>query len=205
MCQEVFGQGGTDRLDQMARQTVHRIKLDESEISILVDAHSTKAADIDRGVLSHVRSQVKGCKEWFEKTEGATITAFINLFDDADMWVRRPQGWQERTKRTLDGGLGVDGLGKLNVTAKRKRRNVHMPVMNLQETIVRIPSQNDNERMWFALDVNTPAVPMPKANYATVLRSWRKWSVLNGSGRAGVAVDPGNELAISLASNEQNI
>ena len=81
---------------------------------------------------------------------------------------------------------------------------MHMPVLNALETIVSVPiieaGNSEIDSPWSSLDVVSPSIPMPKANFSTVCNRLQKWSVLNGTGRAGQCIDPRNVIAAPLAA-----
>ena len=91
---------------------------------------------------------------------------FINIFDDASLWIRRPPGWIEPEVRNR--------LPKVTSKKKKEGRSVHATVLNLQETLVFVPMLALQEA-WRGVDIISPATCLPAANYGTVLDRWRRW------------------------------
>ena len=173
----------------------------DHSVHIPFDNRHAHSCDAKRASVSHVLAQAKGLKRYLTTPcpGGTLLNVFINIFDDADMWLRRPPAWVDR-------GLPAFLAAADSLSAKAKKslrdraRNVHAPIMNLKETIVSVPMPGHGElgRPMRACEVVAPGVPLPKANVGTLLSAWQAWAVLGGLGRAGHLVDPLGELQEAL-------
>ena len=67
-------------------------------------------------------------------------------------------------------------------------RNVHVPVFNMMEDIVVL--QGDNA---MGMELVTPCVVLPRANYKTIMSHWSRWSAYNGMD-TGLLLDPEGAL-----------
>ena len=169
VAQKVFGLGGVDATDaSRSRQPVFLRMSDEQFISMDVDTRHQHKHDIDRGVVSHLRAQASGVRNFLRDRAGTLVTLVLCLFDDADMWVRRPKNWQGRGRNA--GKQEQKHANKL----EDRGRCVHMPCMNMQDTVVNIASYGGDV---VAVEPTQPTVPMPRANFATLFKRLRKWSV----------------------------
>lgn len=88
------------------------------------------------------------------------LKVFASRFDDADMWMSRPDGWTPRGCQAPE--LAVT-LSKTNISFQRQGRNVHMLVFNMAETVVSIPFPLTG-LPWRSVSLITCAVPMIAAN-----------------------------------------
>ena len=114
--------------------------------------------------------------------DSVVLMQFTDIFDDASMWVA------VKPSRASDSG---DPCVHHEVVNKAKRDHLekhalkgqckHMPVLNIVERIFKLASC-DGDEVVCAAAVHSPAVPLPMANYATVMDRWLAWSVGNGRG-----------------------
>ena len=181
---------------------------DNGHVSLQIDARTQGESDICRAVASHLEAQASGVAKFLRaKTpvagggfETCLSTVFLSIFDDCDMWVRKPAGWADRGN--AGGGGHAGGAGVPPTLAKslgHRGRNVHTPVMNLQETILRFPVRKDQSPMR-GLDVVAPAVVLPCANAATVLSRVRRWS-FGGAERPGPCIDVNGAVTAMFGEN----
>lgn len=136
-----------------------------------------QAANLNRGVVSHVRAQADGIAAMLKSSPQRRVEhAFsVNVFDDASMWVSKP------VPEPTAGAAGTSQAEKnLATWGGRRGKNVHLPVMNLCETVfVRAASTSDGSAppLLFGTEVHSPAVVLPVANSPTVHHRWSDWSV----------------------------
>ena len=155
--------------------------------SLNVDRHASNERDVDRCLASHVLQQARGLSQMLSSRANALVAVFRNVFDDAAMWIQKP-GLDSQLPAWERGG-GPKAKERQKKLGKRGR-NIHAPVLNLQEEIVCVPLASASQaRRWVAAEVFSSATPMPQANFGTVYSRWRRWSILNGHA-PGRSVDP---------------
>jgi len=153
----------------------------------------------DRGLLSHLQAQGGGVAEFVQSGDVDMLGSLVT-YDDASMWVRRPN------KRRQHDAADPDAR-----KAARKGVNVHVPVLNSCETLFTVacstgPSlaradasvssplaradgpdalvEMDDTRTFVAraADVFSPCRVLPVANSPTVHDRLSKWTVLSAAG-----------------------
>lgn len=167
-----------DCADKSARSTpVHLHGL-----ALAIDQHHGNASDVARGAVSHTRAQASQIADFMMKPNTNAIIA-SNVFDDADMWVKRASRKHQSQPDRLDDKLSKRG------------RVEHKPVMKVCEVIYRLGPSGPGA--FQATDVVTLAVALPQANWASIHNSWRSWSIINGGG-PGCHVDVDGKLKEAL-------
>ena len=210
--QEVFG-CPPDHFDVSATHCTERVRMSTNDfIHVQVDRRRRRGRDVNRGAVSHVTEQAAGIAAFLESPGGGPAaparadraTYWINIFDDADMWMQPPPGWIPRQLRAQGVQCAADLPPAVTKTLSRRGKNVHVPVFNVQETVL---TCDLHTRTWRAADVVSPSVPLPCANYGTVCSRWSRWSCLGFDGRAaaGSHIDPDGVLkrGIEQQNSEQ--
>ena len=196
-----------DFADQSARRSVEHFRNDVDEVGFWpVDRRSQRSADIARAMVSHLEAQAAGVKTFLESKwpgcHGAAAprpplaTVWLTIFDDADMWLQRPEGWVERKNKANPRAAHIPTPKLPDKSRKGMQhwgKNVHAPVMNAQETIISTPASGAGFA-WRGLDLTTPAVVLPQANFGTILDRLRRWTTMSGSARPGGNIDPGGVI-----------
>lgn len=155
---------------------------------------------VDRALVSHVHSQSEGLAAFVrdspgDQQDGVAWVFSTNTFDDASMWVSKPPDYDKFRRQFLPAPMRptLQALGK-------RGRNVHIAVLNLQETVfVGRTFGGDGGQaaapafVTRAAPVQSPAQPLPVANIATVHDRWKRWTFLSSSGSAHQMT--GNALA----------
>ncbi len=173
---------------QEARAHVDFVATADGPIAVTGDRKRTAMADRNSVLVSHVKAQAAGVAR-FMSDERQKVMQFVNIFDDASMWVAKPPSLLEKEALLL----GVDPA-KVKAISKhtRKRNMMHAPVLNLEERISKLVDVNGTPCV-AGLSLYSPAQVLPKANYATVLDRWRRWTVCNGH-KPGSGIDGYGEL-----------
>jgi hypothetical protein len=114
---------------------------------------------------------------------------YTNSFDDASMWISRPDG-KDLTKPL---SLVTDPkLAKKLARRETHGRMAHSPVLNMVQSVIR-------QQRWCgpaakrtrisSSAIVSPAQVMPAANWSTVNKHWEKWSVSGLHNKSG-GLDP---------------
>ena len=206
VAQNVFGVSGVDHADHMQQCARQFVQLDDQSFAnIVVDRRHLLTNDISRGCVSHLLKQAEGLADWLwieplsadGQRRAALCTIVVNVFDDADMWARRPTGWKDQFAPITPSSKAA--TKELQLRGRKK----HIPVLNLQETFLSIPFDYGTSD-WRGLDLIQPAVPLPRANWMTVLSRWKAWSACNMSTRCGSKIDPNGVIMPALKSVAQS-
>lgn len=183
IAQRVFGITGVDHADLNKRHCPDFIRRADDEYATLsVDNRCQHLSDVNRGVVSHTIAQASRLKHWLQP---ALLTLVTNVYDDADLWIQKPKDWVPRGRR----GAAPLPQKKMDKSLRTRGRCVHMPVMNINETILsfQLPGSRAPIR---SCELVLPAVAMPKANYGVMWETWSKWSSFPGDVAAGRCLDP---------------
>ena len=165
--EKAFGSIAVDKHDCMWKCSRRHLMVDGAPIVMVGDERRTNLNDVNVGVASHVRAQAAGVCAWLEAGK-PNHTIHTNIFDDASMWMQRPPGLLENKTNAI-----------LKKRKSRKGKNVHLPCLNLLERMTFLSSVTN---LPMAAELVSPAKPMPQANFATVRKTWKSWSVFDSYG-----------------------
>ena len=155
--------------------------------------HASQSAR-DRALCSHVAAQSKGISQFLGDDDSVKWAFSTNVFDDASMWVRKPKGYDllkaapRSASSSPRGRTGTSLLPLLASSLDKKGKNVHMPVLNLCETLfVGREANSENGAtpkpiITRAVRLHVPAQVLPTANIATIRDRWSQWTVLSAAG-----------------------
>ena len=155
---------------------------------------SEYAASIDHGSYSALRGQAAGIGRFIDH-DGTDGLISINAFDDAAMWVKDPAPAADRQNHTRSEGT------KINGELWRRGKTIHLPVMNLDETLF-ARRYSDETSILHSCSVHSGSTVLCKANTATVRQAWLDWTALSPSGSSGSRIDPHDSISISLSQSE---
>eukprot|EP00959_Pyramimonas_sp_CCMP1952_P424099 8883269-Pyramimonas_sp.AAC.1 len=109
-----------------------RINLVGGETMVTDVAHTTTHPDANRAVVSHIRAQGSALGSLFSEARSSTC---IVVFDDANVWVRRPPAAAEAPDGEAD-AVAVTLLDrKLKEKAAKRGRNVSLPIFNSSQMV----------------------------------------------------------------------
>lgn len=185
--------GGTGVTPSMAAKTTRHVStLDGSQLPITVQAQDSSAGDRDLLLVSHVEAQANGIRKFLLD---ADFVQARNISDDASMWIANPNP----ADKFVDGmGAEDDGVAKRLDKRRKNGRLVMAPVLNHLETLFKLkvlPIVEPCTISVRALEVHSPAQPMPAANYSTVMSRLLRWSVISHNG-PGFSVDPQHVISV---------
>lgn len=133
----------------------------------------------DRALVSHVQAQSAGLAAFVDGAAGGRAVKHIfatNIFDDASMWIAKPT--------TSTSAAAGSFEGQVDIWSKSKGKNVHLPVLNLCESLFAradVEPQVQTAPLLGA-EVHSPAQVLAQANTPTMRRHWAQWSVLTARG-----------------------
>jgi hypothetical protein len=147
--------------------------------------HHDFANGLDRAVVSHTAAQANGLGALLSDTSHAW---FINVFDDASMWISKTE---LQTCHVKPHELFARRLS-------RKGKNVHMPVLNMEQHIFAEKCTSISTPMPLVVGslIHAPAQVLPAANASTVHDRWARWSITAVA--TGRKLDDGNLLGERL-------
>ena len=150
----------------------------------------------ERAVASHCIAQSAGLRDFVACGSSGDAggrpqwLCSTNVFDDASMWVMRPENYEEKIakrRRLRRRNRAPDGMTALEFaiakSTARKGKNVHLPALNIVEKLY--ASRSDGDVASRAAVVHSPAQILPVANISTVYDRWKTWTASQASG-AGV-------------------
>ena len=128
-------------------------------MNITMDCRSGNTGDLMRGVVSHLLAQVKSIGRLlstpFVPGRQSRLAIFVNVFDDATMWIQKPRTADQLLDRSEElrarrRGAGVPPTAeeKIRMKIKRRSKNMHMPVMNISEHVVLPSRTSSNQAIW---------------------------------------------------------
>lgn len=201
LVQNVFG----PRIDdgpRAASSTVNNIVAGCGQLlTVRTNSRDTHLADRDRAVASHIKAQSDGFKR-FLRDEFSLCHHYVNMFDDASMWMSFPMSKEEiEARKSFYDSYGEHEQAALKKMKRlqEKGKMVHMPVLNLIERV-------SKSRLTLGavagtpppcsrgLELHSPAIPLPKANYSTVFDRWSQWTAQSGNCHTGQRLDPSSPL-----------
>lgn len=200
VARSTFGGGLADLGQRVYRQAEASI----DGVHFTFDSRKVLRSDTSRAVVSHVKGQAAGLRTFLGRPDGAPAQHLVAsmAFDDASMWVQRPASTPEPA------AAGDPAI------LKKRGPNVFMAVLNKAENLFLFPvAASDGHPELNAAgapfvpagaEVASPAVCLPRANWATVYDRLRSWSVVCG-GPSGAMVDPGRELQEALQQNQERV
>ena len=176
----------------------------QGDCSVLLQLNSRTATQDARNriVRSHVYEQATGVNRWWQTDAFKYINA-VNVFDDAAMWVAMPI--QNNPSEELALSTPSPAVARALRKRKRGRRQQHVPVLNLVETLFQFeekqldsgdPVNPNIIDLVSAARINSPATVLPQANFSTVESRWKRWALLNGTSMSGDRVDPAHVVAV---------
>lgn len=197
-----------DREPKSKKQRFEVALIGDTTLAMPLDERRHDSMLRDRLVYSHIKAQSDVIAKFVAppavpggQPQPKQFLNFINIFDDASMWVARPPGQHPASLDALIGAMD----NRLAAAKLKKRKSggrmTHAPVLNLSEHIFKavfhVGAAMPETR---GLQVHSPAQVLPKANFSTVMARWRQWSVMNGMEAPGRHVDV--DGAIRLALNQ---
>ena len=177
--------GFATNVDAAGRVQARKVKnlVDDCEAAILIDESHGYTSDVFRAVHSHHRAQAIGCSRWYSdgRDSGVSSTWAVHVADDCTVKLRRPG-------EKVDAAPEREEHGHREADLEKRGKNIPTTAMNLTEHVVQImpPETGTSYRGLFTI---TPAVPMAKGNWSTILHHWRRWTLENGL-RPGGGIDP---------------
>ena len=164
--------------------------------SALGKRSSEYATSIDYGCYSALQGQSAGIARFID-TAGTSGLISVNAFDDAAMWVKDPAPAADR-----ESGKRSEG-SKINGELWRRGKTIHLPVMNLDETLFARRHQIDSDPSFHSCSVHSGSTVLCKANTATVRQAWQDWTAVSpSSSGSGSRIDSHDDISNSLNQSD---